>query len=174
MEDIMSTLPTTACIPNPSNPNELIEVEKGTLGYRVLGSYSPQKVEEEAEAFNKTNGVTKAIAAAYLVGSMFGWGVPAAQPSSYDEEGNMKMSIIDEAMNKITKPSGDMYKALEEEAVNHDFDAVEAALNGICEAVATPQFKEKYGDIPSRTVMEKYLKEVCEEAIEAALMAWED
>ena len=45
---------------------------------------------ETADYANEKIGVTKAQEAAMLHGSMFGWGVPAANPKSYDENGKLK------------------------------------------------------------------------------------
>lgn len=54
------------------------------------GGYIPVHADGSIEMANKLNkeaGVTPAQAAAMKAGSMFGWDVPAADPSRYDEQG---------------------------------------------------------------------------------------
>ena len=54
------------------------------------GGYIPVHADGSVEMANKLNkeaGVTPAQAEAMKAGSMFGWDVPAADPSRYDEQG---------------------------------------------------------------------------------------
>ncbi len=41
----------------------------------------------------KDDGITPAQQEAMLVGSMFGWDVPGADPDHYDKEGNPNMTL---------------------------------------------------------------------------------
>ena len=58
------------------------------MGYHPAGAI-PEGItaQEGADAANKAMGVTKAQESAMLAGSMFGWGVPAADPKNYDAQG---------------------------------------------------------------------------------------
>ncbi len=68
---------------------ELIIITKGEKGYTNANDThnSPEKNKELADSHNAEMGVSKAQAEAMLVGSMFGWEVPAADPANYDDNG---------------------------------------------------------------------------------------
>lgn len=68
---------------------ELTIVKKGESGYYRTDISMGSKEENRALAdeYNGKLGVSKAQAAAMLVGSMFGWQVPGADPQNYDENG---------------------------------------------------------------------------------------
>lgn len=79
-EQCYSVLPDTG---------ELIIVKKGETGYYRTDIDMGGKEENRTlmEEYNGKLGVSKAQAFAMLAGSMFGWQVPAADPKSYDENG---------------------------------------------------------------------------------------
>lgn len=66
---------------------EVVIVKRGVMGY------FPQTDERvrfgDVDKLNELYGVTKAQAEAMQAGSMFGWDVPASDPSRYDEDGNI-------------------------------------------------------------------------------------
>ncbi len=69
------TLPSTG---------ELIGIQRGVPGY-VKVAKLPTGV-DTLEKANELLSVTKAQAEAMLIGSMFGWHVPGADPDRYDPE----------------------------------------------------------------------------------------
>lgn len=73
------------------NTGEFIIVQKGESGYYRTDISMGSKEENRALAdeYNGKLGVSKAQAAAMLVGSMFGWQVPGADPKNYDENGKL-------------------------------------------------------------------------------------
>lgn len=73
------------------NTGEFIIVKKGESGYYQTDISMGSKEENRALAdeYNGKLGVSKAQAAAMLVGSMFGWQVPGADPKNYDENGKL-------------------------------------------------------------------------------------
>ncbi len=73
------------------NTGEFIIVKKGESGYYRTDISMGSKEENRALAdeYNGKLGVSKAQAAAMLVGSMFGWQVPGADPKNYDENGKL-------------------------------------------------------------------------------------
>ena len=60
--------------------------ESGYWPYNNGGS----KGRDKARELNEKLGVTPAQAEAMMAGSMFGWGCPAADPDTYDENGKIK------------------------------------------------------------------------------------
>jgi hypothetical protein len=67
----------------------LVGIVKGESGYRPV----PQDLLEKFGTIDKLNnalGVTLQQREAMVVGSMFGWGVPGANPDNYDDEGTPK------------------------------------------------------------------------------------
>lgn len=85
---LRSSLPDL-CYANLPSTGELIIITKGESGYKNASSPydSPERNKELAEGHNAEMGITKAQAAAMLAGSMFGWEVPAADPTNYDDNG---------------------------------------------------------------------------------------
>ncbi len=85
---LRSSLPDK-CFSTLEASGELIVITKGEKGYAPTGTF-PQNTspKEGAAALNESNGITKAQEAAMVAGSMFGWAVPAADPRSYDANGN--------------------------------------------------------------------------------------
>lgn len=68
---------------------EIIILKKGESGYYKTNIDMGDKAQNAAfvEEYNQKLGVSKAQAQAMLAGSMFGWHTPAADPQSYDEQG---------------------------------------------------------------------------------------
>lgn len=68
---------------------ELIVIQKGEQGYTPAGTHIEGTTPRESvDAANKRLGVSRAQEAAMLVGSMFGWQAPGADPKNYDEQGH--------------------------------------------------------------------------------------
>jgi hypothetical protein len=68
---------------------DVIRIVAGEKGYfpchyQSHGDQSPQNV---ADDLNAGRGISKAQVEAMIAGSMFGWGVPGADPSHYDANG---------------------------------------------------------------------------------------
>lgn len=63
---------------------ETVIIKRGITGYFV----TDQK--EKPDMLNAKLGITAGQYEAMIVGSMFGWHVPAANPDNYDDEGNFK------------------------------------------------------------------------------------
>lgn len=78
-ERAYATLPT----------GELIRIERGESGYHEEPDYTEFA---SADLMNSILGVSKAQAEAMLCGSMFGWGVPGANPEIYAEK-NGKLKV---------------------------------------------------------------------------------
>ena len=69
------------CAAELPSTGETILIRRGERGYWA----SPDR---DVERTNRSLGVTPAQREAMLVGSMFGWEVPGADPRRYDENGN--------------------------------------------------------------------------------------
>lgn len=85
---ILDALPEMAFIENargiytgPDGTPPVIAVKRGEMGYH------PIYTRATADDLNAGRGVTPAQREAMLAGSMFGWHVPAADPSRYDANG---------------------------------------------------------------------------------------
>ena len=69
---------------------EIIEIERGYKGYstpNIPQTSDPTSNRNTVDTHNKEMGVTRAQEEAMLAGSMFGWHTKAADPRSYDENG---------------------------------------------------------------------------------------
>ena len=87
---LRSSLPEQCYVYLPTT-QEIGIVKKGETGY-YRSDLSPvygQDGKTFVEELNQQGGVSKAQAAAMLAGSMFGWGCSAADPKSYDENGQL-------------------------------------------------------------------------------------
>ena len=80
-----STLPDH-CYSMLSSENRLIKIVKGESGYLDLAELR-ENGREIVDGKNSMLGVTKAQEAAMVVGSMFGWDKPGADPANYDDQG---------------------------------------------------------------------------------------
>ncbi len=88
---LRSSLPVQCFSTLPSS-GELILLTRGEKGYTPCPEFSVADTQENrkfAEDNNGKNGITKAQETAMLVGSMFGWQGPAANPQNYDENGHL-------------------------------------------------------------------------------------
>ncbi len=84
------------CYGTLPSAKEIILLKRGEIGYHparnigIEGSESSESSEERVKALNEQIGVTPAQAEAMRIGSLFGWGVPGADPAIYDENGAPK------------------------------------------------------------------------------------
>ena len=79
------------CVSVEPSTGQLINLRRGVHGYWGSDwsrSDDLQFNRQSADLINQRMGVTKAQEAAMLCGSMFGWNTRAADPRSYDEQGN--------------------------------------------------------------------------------------
>ena len=85
---LRSSLPDMSYSVLPSG-NEIIIVKKGETGYYRTDIHGQDRADllRIVAEHNQAGGVSKAQATAMLAGSMFGWDTPAADPKSYDEQG---------------------------------------------------------------------------------------
>lgn len=127
---------------------QLIEVRRGEKGYYPC-AYSTSDREYNkvlANYFNAHEGISKAQAAAMLAGSMFGWSVPAADPSRYDLDGEPVRPGVRKALPRSPQYLYEQAKLLREEyapgtkvildeAVNTPYYDAPAGLAGIVQSV---------------------------------------
>ncbi len=89
-QDRIHTLLPKQCFSVLPSTGALIIIKRGEKGYspsKVILN-TPEQYRMYADKMNKSMGITKAQEAAMMAGSMFGWGVPAADPKNYDDRGN--------------------------------------------------------------------------------------
>ena len=74
------------CFGTLASTGELICLKRGKLGYypTVWSTDDPERNEEIADYNNTRLGVTAAQRQAMEIGSMQGWGVPGADPATYE------------------------------------------------------------------------------------------
>ena len=85
-------LPMMCLSVNPST-GDIINIKLGQTGYYPSSWNRPGERKHNRETADLTNeklGISKAQEAAMLHGSMFGWNTKAADPKSYDENGQLK------------------------------------------------------------------------------------
>ena len=111
-----SPLPEHCYAVLPSS-GQLIEVRRGEKGYYPCAYSTGDCAYNQvlANYFNAHEGITKAQAAAMLAGSMFGWNVPAADPSRYDLEGEPVRPGVRKALPRSPQYLYDQAKLLREE-----------------------------------------------------------
>lgn len=87
---LRSSLPKQ-CYGVLAETGEIIILKKGETGYyrTDIDMGSREQNTALAEEYNQKMGIAKAQAAAMSAGSMFGWACPAADPKSYDENGQL-------------------------------------------------------------------------------------
>lgn len=83
------------CFSVLNTTNEVIIITRGEDGYRKYYD-GDIKGEDIAMQMNQELGVTIGQMKAMTFGSMFGWHIPASNPSMYDEEGNFIKEKIEE------------------------------------------------------------------------------
>jgi hypothetical protein len=67
---------------------DMILITRGERTYTPFSSTAtPEEKRRMVDIFNEANGVTRAQEEAMLAGSMFGFGVPAACPWNYEQDG---------------------------------------------------------------------------------------
>ena len=74
------------CYSMLSAENTLIKIVKGESGYHEVCQLDDHG-RKTVDAKNTAIGVTKAQEAAMVIGSMFGWDKPGADPANYDDQG---------------------------------------------------------------------------------------
>ena len=81
-----------SCFSTLPSSGDLIMIERNHRGYIKVpqSEWDAEKNRLAADRMNQRFGVSKAQEAAMLAGSMFGWGVPAANPKRYDKDGRPK------------------------------------------------------------------------------------
>lgn len=86
MPDMIETLKKLPqyCYNRLPSTKEIIGIERGVPGYTKITNL-PLGI-DTVEKANELLGVTKGQAEAMLIGSMFGWHVPGADPDAYDPE----------------------------------------------------------------------------------------
>lgn len=68
----------------PSNPNQVIRIDRGVPGYTPLRVHnSGKEAAEQVQHLNQQIPVSDNQREAMSAGSMFGWHVPAADPDTY-------------------------------------------------------------------------------------------
>lgn len=91
--DIKEVIPLRASLPEKccsylESTGEIILITKGERGYVPQGVLDQNRPPREVvDEINATIGVNRAQEAAMVIGSMFGWGVPGADPKNYNEKG---------------------------------------------------------------------------------------
>lgn len=68
--------------------NELVVVKRGESGYFPQREENAPWDAKNVDHLNERLGVTKGQAEAMANGSMFGWGVPSADPNNYSDNGD--------------------------------------------------------------------------------------
>lgn len=81
------SLPQT-CLSVLESNGELIKITLGESGYEKTYFPGSSNMRDVADNINRAMGITKAQEAAMVMGSMFGWQAPGADPKNYDEKGH--------------------------------------------------------------------------------------
>ncbi len=99
------------------NSGQLIEVRRGEMGYYPCAYSTGGRAYNQVleNYFNAHEGISKAQAAAMLAGSMFGWSVPAADPSRYDLNGEPVRPGVRKALPRSPQYLYEQAKLLREE-----------------------------------------------------------
>lgn len=81
--EVLSKLPPQSFATLPGNAKLVIGIHRGVPGYTPLNMHdTAEEAEAQAKRLNDRRGVTNAQREAMLVGSMFGWHVPGADPDN--------------------------------------------------------------------------------------------
>lgn len=83
MQDVLETLKKLPklCASRLPSTDEPILIRRGVKGY-----WKAPRRDLDVDRFNARHGVTKGQEAAMLIGSMYGWEVPGADPDIWDAE----------------------------------------------------------------------------------------
>lgn len=84
----MSNVLPEYCYAKKPSTGEVIKIRKGESGYY------PVLADVNCDELNAILGVTKGQAEAMLVGSMFGWNIPGANPDMYNDDGDIIMEKV--------------------------------------------------------------------------------
>ena len=88
MTDVLETLqklPPKCYVPLLSNPTQTITIWRGSMGYTLWKVFETQEAAKEYCDWVNYGHATADQIEAMMVGSMFGWGVPGADPDMYAE-----------------------------------------------------------------------------------------
>lgn len=91
--ECLSIIPLRKSLPDHcfsflESTGEIIRITKGDKGYIPTGKYAENgNPRDGVDALNKTIGVSRAQEAAMVIGSMFGWDKPGADPARYGADG---------------------------------------------------------------------------------------
>ena len=91
--ECLSIIPLRKSLPDHcfsflESTGEIIRIDKGERGYTPTGKFAESGTPREGvNALNKAIGVTRAQEEAMVVGSMFGWDKPGADPARYGDDG---------------------------------------------------------------------------------------
>lgn len=95
--DVLATLQKLPekCVIGPTEAKTLA-IDVGYAIHRGIPGYTPVPSlnDEMAERFNKEWSVTPAQKEAMMIGSMFGWHVPGADPDNYDNVAKPKKELV--------------------------------------------------------------------------------
>lgn len=113
---------------------QLIEVRRGEMGYYPCAYSTGDRAYNQvlANHLNAHEGVTKAQAAAMLAGSMFGWKVPAADPSCYDLDGEPIRPGVRKPLPRSPQYLYEQAKLLREEYAPGTKVVLDEAVSGPC------------------------------------------
>lgn len=127
---------------------QLIEVRRNETGYYPCAYSTSDRTYNQvlADYLNAHEGITKAQAAAMQAGSMFGWNVPAADPSRYDLDGEPVRPGVRKALPRSPQYLYEQAKLLRMEyppgtkvvldgAVNDPYYDAPAGMAGIVQSV---------------------------------------
>jgi len=82
------SLPLIAASNHPED-GRLVFIRAGEIGYHEKEALGVVSDDLTAEEWNKAHNVCKGEECAMFAGSFFGWDVPAAQLSSWNQDGSM-------------------------------------------------------------------------------------
>jgi hypothetical protein len=77
------------CYSTLQTTGEMIIIKRGEKGYYPIDILSDAYI-CSVDKNNELIGVTKAQEKAMLMGSMFGWNIPASNPFNYDDNGDYR------------------------------------------------------------------------------------
>ena len=128
-----SPLPEHCYTVLPSS-GQLIEVRRDEMGYYPCAYSTGDRAYNQVleNYLNTHEGVTKAQAAAMLAGSMFGWKVPAADPSRYDLDGEPVRPGVRKPLPRSPQYLYEQAKLLREESAPGTTVVLDEAVGDPC------------------------------------------